>query len=130
MKTTALTKSIIADLRATALIICFLSLSVLSTLATIGTPVLIGSAGTGNPRAPTTTISTVSASAGNTIIVVFAMDPKAGIASASDSAGNNYTTDLDVMNGSEPTGVRMMVFSARVVTALSSGAITISHPSV
>src|SRR5262245_8199706 len=123
MKTTALAKPTTANICA-AFVISLLCLSVPSAFATIGTPVKIASGGTEVPAASATPVSNVNAPAGDTIIVLFAMDPKAGgTASASDSAGNSYTTDLDVTNGLGTTGVRTMVFSARVVTAVVNGSI-------
>src|SRR5207248_5876313 len=54
-----------------------------------------------------------------------------------DSAGNGtgspakYSQDKDVSNRtSDTSGVRTLVFSARVTTALSGGSITITHPSL
>src|SRR5436309_907785 len=132
MKTTALTKRITASLFSlfrSACIFSLLCISVPSAFATIGTPVKIASGGTGNPSATSTPISNVNAPAGDTIIVVFAIDPKAGVVSASDSAGNSYTTDNDVTNGAGTEGVRTLVFSARIVTAIVNGVITINHPS-
>ena len=65
------------------------------------------------------------------------MDPKTGTVSVADSAGNGtgspakYSQDKDVSNRtSDTSGVRTLVFSARVTTALSGGSITITHPSL
>src|SRR4029077_4031923 len=64
---------------------------------------------------------------GNTMIVVVAMDPDAGTVRVTDAAGNTYTKDADKANGSTTTGVRTLVFSAPVTTALSSGdAVTVT----
>src|SRR5207248_14303 len=44
-----------------------------------------------------------------------------------DTAGNTYTKDPDVTNGSGTSGIRTLLFSARVTTALN-GTITITSP--
>ncbi|HYY05196.1 MAG TPA: hypothetical protein VE997_01365, partial [Candidatus Limnocylindria bacterium] len=67
--------------------------------------------------------------AGNTVIVTFAMDPVSGSVTCADTKGNTYTLDADVMNGTSGSGngVRTVVFSAPVTTALVSGnTITVS----
>src|SRR6266478_1395714 len=72
----------------------------------------------------------------DTIIVTLAMDPAADStdplhpAGVTDTMGNTYTKDADVTNGSGTSGVRTVVFSAPVGTALVSGnTITVTHPS-
>jgi hypothetical protein len=70
---------------------------------------------------------------GNTVIVTFAMDPATGTVSCADTKGNTYTKDADVQNGTSGsgTGVRTVVFSAPITTALVSGnTITVTFPSV
>ena len=68
---------------------------------------------------------------GHTLLVSFAIDPAAGAVSCADSKGNSYSKVMDFANGSGTTGVRTVVFSARVVTALVFGnTITVTHPSV
>src|SRR5262249_50702565 len=54
----------------------------------------------------------------NTVIVTFALDPAAGSVSCSDARSNVYTVDVDQTNGSATTGVRTVVCSSRLVTAL------------
>ena len=69
---------------------------------------------------------------GNTVILTFAMDPNTGTVSATDDEGNSYSVDNDnnVSTG-VTTGVRTVVLSAHVTTALvSSDHVTITHPSV
>src|SRR5207244_8500746 len=67
---------------------------------------------------------------GHTVLVSFAMDPAAGAVSCTDSKGNSYSAVVDFANGSGTTGVRTVVFSARIVTALVGGnTITVTHPS-
>ena len=92
------------------------------------------SIGTGVPAddavaGTTLTISPVTASVGHTIFVLFSMDPASGSVTVTDSKGNTYTQDKDVTNGSGTSGVRTLVFSTRVTSALSSDTITITHPS-
>src|SRR5438445_2381351 len=59
------------------------------------------------------------------------MDPAAGTVSCVDTKGNSYSAVVDFANGSGTTGVRTVIFAARIVTALSAGnAITVSYPSV
>jgi len=110
--------------------------SALSTPSTftLVAPYVPVSIGTGVPAddavaGTTLTISPVTAAMGNTIFVLFAMDPASGSVTVIDSKGNTYTQDKDVTNGSGTSGVRTLVFSARVTTALSGDTITITHPS-
>lgn len=58
---------------------------------------------------------------GHAVIVAFALNPSAATLSCSDSRGNTYTADADVTNGSGSTGVRTVVFSTNVTTALEAG---------
>src|SRR6185436_10126944 len=57
-----------------------------------------------------------------------AMDPgTVGPVSVSDVSGNTYTLDADIANGSGTSGVRTLIFSAPVNTALASGdAVTVT----
>src|SRR5438552_15036733 len=71
----------------------------------------------------------VSVAVGHTLIVTFVMDPSAGAVSCADSKGNSYTVDADVTNGSGTSGVRTVVCSATVATALgTNNTITVTHP--
>ena len=88
--------------------------------------------GTANSKSSGTSLSiTVPAggvSAGNSIIVAFAMDDGSGTVSCSDTAGNTYTVDIDVTNSGN---VRTVILSSHNVSALISGnSITVTHPSV
>src|SRR5881392_2818485 len=66
---------------------------------------------------------------GDTVIVTFAMDPSAGAVSCADSGGNSYSLDADVTNGSGTSGVRTVIFSAFINTALGNqDTITVTHP--
>src|SRR3989442_4784866 len=66
---------------------------------------------------------------GDTVIVTFVMDPSAGAVSCADSGGNSYSLDADVTNRSGTSGVRTVIFSAFVNTALGNqGTITVTHP--
>src|SRR5438094_908245 len=68
---------------------------------------------------------------GHTVLVSFAMDPAAGAVSCADTKGNSYSAVVDFANGSGTSGVRTVVFAARIVTALAAGnTITVSYPSV
>src|SRR5947207_2012003 len=68
---------------------------------------------------------------GHTVLVSLAIDPVAGAVSCTDTQGNSYSVVIDFSNGSGTTGVRSVVFSARIVTALVPGnTITVTHPSV
>jgi len=82
----------------------------------------------------TSTSITVPASGvavGNRIIVTLALNPSTGTVSCSDAGANTYAVDRNVANGSGTTGVRTVILSARVTTALASGnAISCTHPSV
>ena len=105
-----------------------------SAFASIGTPVSVGqtnSTTTGTSLA--LTVPATGVAAGNTLLVSFAMDPVSGTVSVADSRGNTYTDNADVMNGTSGsgTGVRTVVLSAPVTTALVSGdTITVTFPSV
>src|SRR5439155_1556779 len=51
--------------------------------------------------------------------------------SCADTKGNSYSAVVDFANGSGTSGVRTVVFAARIVTALAAGnTITVSYPSV
>src|SRR2546426_1809021 len=66
---------------------------------------------------------------GDSVIVTFVMDPSAGAVSCADSGGNSYSLDADVTNGSGTSGVRTVIFSAFVNTALGNqDTITVTHP--
>jgi Tfp pilus assembly protein PilV len=74
----------------------------------------------------TITVPAGGVTAGNTLIVrLMLRGNSAGAVGASDSRGNAYTADKDVMNVDQ----RIVVFSAAVETALSGGdTITVTHP--
>jgi hypothetical protein len=80
----------------------------------------------------TTSVVTVPAggvAAQNTLIVRFVQRSTiSGAVSVSDSKGNTYSQDLEVVNAGGG-GIRTLVFSANVQTALVGGdSITVSHP--
>ncbi|MHB8465501.1 MAG: hypothetical protein ACYDD7_11790, partial [Acidimicrobiales bacterium] len=87
----------------------------------------VGSASCGG----TTNSVTVPASgvpAGHTLVVSVAVEQTSsgGTVTATDSAGNTYSVDVDIANG---TAVRTVILSAPVVTALSSGnTVTVTTP--
>src|SRR5439155_18069265 len=66
--------------------------------------------------------------AGNTIFVTVATDPSGSAITVTDSAGNTYSKDEDVANGSGSTGVRTLVFSWPHTTAFN-GTVTVNLPS-
>src|SRR5439155_424317 len=57
---------------------------------------------------------------GHTVLVSFAMDPAAGAVSCADTKGNSYSAVVDFANGSGTSGVRTVVFAARIVAATGS----------
>ena len=56
----------------------------------------------------------------NTVLVTVAMDPSTATVVVTDARGNIYANDADVTNGSATTGVRTLICSAHVTTALVS----------
>ncbi|MEW5852531.1 MAG: hypothetical protein AB2A00_27340 [Myxococcota bacterium] len=66
--------------------------------------------------------------AGNRVVIAFAMDDVSGTVSASDTAGNSYAVDADSQN----TGtVRNVILSAHMSSGLAVGnTITVSFPTV
>ncbi|HYY06800.1 MAG TPA: DUF4215 domain-containing protein, partial [Candidatus Limnocylindria bacterium] len=96
--------------------------------------VLTQNVGFGGNTVPSTSISVTAprtVAAGDTVIVTFVMDPSAGAVSCADSGGNAYSVDADVTNGSGTSGVRTVVCSAKIVTALvTNDTITVTHPLV
>src|SRR5439155_8447849 len=90
-------------------------------------PTSLGTAGTNQDTATillSPTFSGMSVGIGRTLIVTIAVDPIASTVSVSDGA-NTYTKDADISNGSGTPGVRTLIFSAPVTTALN-GRITIT----
>src|SRR5262249_24227390 len=84
-------------------------------------PVTIATAG--NTTSSTTLQSSAFSQAvavNNTLLVTIAMDPNAGTVSVADSKGNTFTKDADVTNGSGTRGVRTLILSAPVTTALTT----------
>lgn len=67
---------------------------------------------------------------GNTVLVAFSTDPAlGGTVACSDSQGNPYTTDADEATGSLADGIRTVICSGRITTALVAGnTITVNHP--
>ena len=80
--------------------------------------------------------SGVDTTAGNTIVIAFAMDNdtpgSGGIITVTDSAGNSYTEAVQVSQGSQVAkGVRTAIFYCQNASSvLSNGKWTISHPAV
>ncbi len=79
----------------------------------------------------TITVPALGVAAGNRAIVTIALNPSTGTVACGDTGGNSYAVDSNVANGSATTGVRTVILSAQVTTALVSGnTITCTHPSV
>ncbi|MGH7875608.1 MAG: beta strand repeat-containing protein [Candidatus Binatia bacterium] len=103
-----------------------LSMAAVSFVKTIGTT---SSTTTGTSLAITVPASGVAV--GNRAIVTIALNPSSGTVACSDTGGNSYAVDRNVANGSGTSGVRTVILSAQVATALVSGnTITCTHPSV
>lgn len=102
-------------------------------LSVVTLPSLANTLGTTQTKTSgtTTAVTTTKAVlAGETIVVALAMDPAAGTVSASDSAGNSYTVQEQVTNGSGTSGARLVILAKHDATALpSGGTITVTHPS-
>ncbi|MGD2186401.1 MAG: DUF2341 domain-containing protein, partial [Desulfobacterales bacterium] len=64
------------------------------------------------------TVPAAGVTAGNSIIVCFAMGDVTGTVNASDSASNSYSVDIDQVNNNN---VRTVILSSHDVSALSSG---------
>src|SRR5262249_30368319 len=97
-------------------------------------PVLLGTAGDASAASTSISISLATlaqtAAVGDTVIITFAVDPSSGTVSASDTKGNTYTNDVDVADGSSTNGVRTVILSSRITTALTTtDSITINFPS-
>ena len=73
------------------------------------------------------TVPAAGVAAANTVILRLALrGTTAGAITASDTRGNTYTVDQDVLNGNQ----RVAIVRARVLTALTSGnTITVTFPS-
>src|SRR5581483_11526383 len=89
----------------------------------------VGTIGTASSATVGTTLSVAvpagGVAAGDSIILVFTMPDLGPAVTATDSQGNVYTVAAAVAPGS----VRIVVFSARNVRALSAGdTITVTHP--
>jgi len=97
----------------------------------LGTPAPLGNAANVSSSSSLQISLSSAVAVNNTIIISLAMDPAAGAVSATDSKGNSYVIDADVTNGSGASGVRTVILSASVSTALTtSDLITLSFPSV
>ncbi len=89
--------------------------------AAIGTPTSLGSAAPGSAGASASVTLSTSVPVGNVVIVTAAIDGSTNTVTVSDTAGNTYTKDADQNNTGGSGGVRIVVFSAPVTNALSSG---------
>src|SRR5207247_4267060 len=68
----------------------------------------------------------ITVASGKTIFALIAVDATASTITVSDSAGNTYTNNADQTAGTGTGGIRTLVFSAPVTTALSNGTITVA----
>ena len=103
---------------------------ILIALRPAATPVLIATATSTASGTTLATTTTSGVAVNQAVIVSIAMDPSTATVSVSDTGGNTYTSDKDVTNGTGARGVRTLVFSARITTALASGAtITVTFSS-
>lgn len=108
------------------LVFCSIFLTT-SSLAQIQVADIGSNPGVGVPPSTPTSIKVnvpaAGVTLGKTIFVTVAMDPSSASVSVIDTRGNTYTTDADVTNvGAAGTdGVRTLIFSEPVTTALVSG---------
>lgn len=93
------------------------------TDSSIGTPTGIGTAANTTSGSSIGVTLTAPVTVGNTVLMAIAMDPSSTTVTVSDTAGNTYSKDADVSNngGSSTSGVRTLIFSAPVTSALASG---------
>jgi prolyl-tRNA editing enzyme YbaK/EbsC (Cys-tRNA(Pro) deacylase) len=73
--------------------------------------------------ANTLSLSAVTVSTGNTILVTVVADPINDIVTVTDSAGNSYSKDADKINSG---GTRTLIFSGPVANALAGGVVTVN----
>ena len=102
-----------------------LTAAISGSCSTTVNPARIGTANSAISGATLGLTAGVAVPAGNTIIIAAAIDSTgSGAASVIDSRGNTYSTDASVTNSN---GIRTLVFSARVTTALlANDAITLT----
>lgn len=102
-------------------------------LTVVTVPALSHTLGTNNTKTTGTTLAittTNAVAAGESVAVALAMDPAAGTVSCADSAGNTYTVQDQVTNGSGTSGIRLVVLAAHNAGAMAAGGtITVTHPS-
>jgi prepilin-type N-terminal cleavage/methylation domain-containing protein len=85
---------------------------------------------TGSTTLSVTVPAGMTIAVGNIIIVSFALDPTVSAVTIADSKSNVYSNDANVTNGASGSGVRTIMFSAPVTTALVAGnTITVTFPS-
>ena len=103
---------------------------ILVALRPANSPVSIGTATSTTSGTTLATTTTSAVAVNQAVIVAVAMDPTNVTVTVSDTGGNTYNLDEDITNGTLTRGVRTLVFSARVTTALASGAtITVTFSS-
>jgi len=88
-------------------------------------PTSIAASASGSTTVTSLTQIGITVAAGKTMFALIAADATASTITVSDSAGNTYTLNADQTAGSGK-GIRTLVFSAPVATALSNGTITVA----
>jgi hypothetical protein len=88
-------------------------------------PTSIGTRASASTTVTSLTQTGITVASGRTIFALIAADAMASTITISDSAGNTYTPNADQTAG-PGKGIRTLVFSAPVATALSNGTITVA----
>src|SRR5947208_559250 len=94
---------------------------------TTPSPLAIGTVAS-DSSAETTLSIPANIGVAETIFVTIAMDPTTSNVSVTDNAGNIYTKDADVTDGSDTSGVRTLIFRAPISVALGGSTITVNFP--
>src|SRR5207249_3974672 len=89
-------------------------------------PTPIGTHASGSTKEAGFTQTAITVAAGKTIFALIAVDATASTITITDSAQNTYTYNADQTTGTGTSGIRTLVFSAPVTTALSNGTITVA----
>src|SRR2546427_3004926 len=94
---------------------------------TTPTPFYIGVA-TDNDATVTSYSVPATRPIGETVFVAIAMDPSTSNVSVTDSAGNTYTKDADIRNGSSSSGVRTRIFRGPITPRWLGGSVPVNFP--
>ncbi|SRR6266496_666751 len=112
-----------------ALVLALCALPVHAAITEVSAVGVTNSSKTSGTTISKTPGATVPANA--LVVVVWAGDPASGTVSCSDDAGNTYTVNLDISNGSGTSGVRTVICSAPVTSSIStSQSIIVTHPTL